>query len=80
MGKMSREEYEVMREKYQISKTYEEMKEENRGIDHPDTLSNAEATVLFIVVMIGGSIFKDRIFIWIPAIIMYFKHITRHMV
>ena len=49
MGKMSREEYEVMREKYQISKTYEEMKEENKGIDHPDTLSNAEATVLFIV-------------------------------
>ena len=58
--------------------TKEELHEMNRGYDHPDTLTNFEATVLYLVVMFGGSIFNDRWLIWITATILWFNHITRH--
>ena len=75
MGKISREEYEKAREKYGLIKTYEEMKEETKNYRHPDALNNFEATVLYIVVMIGGSIFVDRLWIWVIATVIYLKHI-----
>lgn len=46
--------------------------------DHPDSLENDEATVLWIFVMLGGSIFRDRIGIWIIATIIWWRYITRH--
>lgn len=46
--------------------------------DHPNSLENDEATVLWIVVMAVGSIFVDRIWIWIVATFMWYRYITRH--
>ena len=46
--------------------------------DHPNTMENSTATVLYFVVMAVGAIFNDRWLIWIVATIMYLKFITRH--
>ena len=46
--------------------------------DHPNTMENSTATVLWIVVMLVGSIFKGNWVIWIVATIIWFKFITRH--
>lgn len=79
MGRISREEYEKARIKYNMPMTYEEMVEKNRGYDSPDSLNNFEATVIYLVVMVIGAIFNDRIGIWIIATVIYFMHMTRHM-
>ena len=42
------------------------------------TIDNDSATLLYILVMLGGTIFNDRLLIWIGATIVYFLHITRH--
>lgn len=46
--------------------------------DHPNTMENSTATILWIVVMIVGSIFKDRWMLWIVATVIWAKFITRH--
>jgi hypothetical protein len=46
--------------------------------DHPNTLENGTATLLYIVVMLVGAIFHDRIGIWVITSIIYFNFITRH--
>ena len=46
--------------------------------DHPNTMENSTATILWIVVMIVGSIFKGNFAIWIIATIIWWKFITRH--
>ncbi|MBR5508213.1 MAG: hypothetical protein IKV88_09210 [Clostridia bacterium] len=75
--KTSKEEYDKAREKYKLTKTYEEMKEETKNYSHPDALNNFEATVIYIIVMIGSSIFSERILIWIVASFIYFNYIRR---
>lgn len=42
------------------------------------TLTNFEATILWLIVMVVGAIFHDRIYIWVVATIIWFNHITRH--
>ena len=46
--------------------------------DHPNTMENSTATILWIVVMLVGSIFNDRWIIWIVATIIWLKFITRY--
>ena len=46
--------------------------------DHPNTMENSTATILWLAVMIGGAIFKDNWMIWIAATAIWFKFITRH--
>ena len=46
--------------------------------DHPNTMENSTATILWIVVMIVGSIFKGNWMIWIIATVIWFRFITRH--
>ena len=46
--------------------------------DHPNTMEDSTATLLYIIVMTGGTIFKARWLIWIVTTIIYFKFITRH--
>ncbi len=75
--KISKQDYDEMREKYKMPLTYEEMKEKNKGCRHPDALNNFEATVIYLVVMIGGSIFTERLLIWIVASIIYFNYIDK---
>lgn len=46
--------------------------------DHPNTMESGSAIILYIITMVGGSIFNDRWIIWILATIIFFKFITRH--
>lgn len=46
--------------------------------DHPDTMEDSTATILYIVVMLGALIFTDRVLIWIAATIIYFCFRNRH--
>jgi hypothetical protein len=46
--------------------------------DHPNTMENGQATIFYILVMLGGLIFNDRWLIWAVATIIYLKFITRH--
>ena len=47
-------------------------------IDNIYTLNNDVATVLYVIVMLVGTIFVDRIIIWIAATIIWRKHMDRH--
>ena len=46
--------------------------------DSPYTMENSTATFLYIVVMVVGTLFKDRWLIYIVATIIYLSFITRH--
>ena len=46
--------------------------------DHPNTMENGPATILYIFTMIGGAIFNDRWLIWIIATIIFIRFINRH--
>lgn len=48
--------------------------------DHPNSLENDEATILWIVVMAIATIFKGNWIIWIIATIIWRKYITRHKI
>ena len=47
--------------------------------DHPNTLENGSATILYIIIMLAGSIFNDRMLIWVTATFIWLKFITRHI-
>ena len=51
---------------------------EKETFDHPNTMENSTATVLWVVIMVVGSIFKDNWLIWIFATFIWFRFITRH--
>lgn len=56
-------------------------KEEIYGdCDHPNTMENAEATILYIIIMLVGAIFYDRLLIWIVATGIWLCHIFRHQI
>lgn len=46
--------------------------------DSPYAMENSTATFLYIVVMIVGTLFYDRILIYVAATIIWWKYITRH--
>ena len=46
--------------------------------DHPNSLENNEATILWLGVMIVATIFKGNWAIWIIATIIWRRYITRH--
>lgn len=46
--------------------------------DSPYTMEDSTATVLWIVVMVVGSIFKGNWIIWIISTVIWFKFITRY--
>ena len=45
--------------------------------DHPNTIDNGTATIWYIIVMVIGAVFNDRLLIWIIATIIWWKHINR---
>ena len=59
-------------------KPFDESQIPKKYCDHPNTMENSTATVLWIVVMLVGSIFKGNWAIWIVATIIWLKFITRH--
>ena len=46
--------------------------------EHPGSLENDEATVLYIIAMVISSIFTDRVGFWILWTIIWFNYINRH--
>jgi hypothetical protein len=46
--------------------------------DHPNTMENGPAIMLYIFTMVGGAIFNDRWLIWIIATILFIRFMTRH--
>ncbi len=51
-----------------------------KNCDHPNSLENDEATLIWIVVMMVGAIFKGNWVIWIVSTIIWRKYITRHKI
>ena len=51
-----------------------------KNYDHPNSLENDEATILWIVVMAVATIFKGNWVIWIVATIIWRRHINRHKI
>ena len=48
--------------------------------DIPGAMDDGIALVLYIVVMVVGSIFYDRLGIWIVATILYLRHMFRRQI
>ena len=46
--------------------------------ESPYTMENGTATFLYIIVMLIGTIFNARVFIWGAATIIYVNFINRH--
>lgn len=46
--------------------------------DHPNTMEDNTATIVWIVVMIVGSIFKGNWVIWIIATVIWWRFISRY--
>lgn len=59
-------------------KPFDESQVPQKYCDHPNTMENSTATVLWIIVMLVGSIFKCNWAIWIIATVIWAKFITRH--
>lgn len=51
-----------------------------KNCDHPNSLENDEATILWIVVMAIATIFKGNWVIWIIATIIWRRYINRHKI
>lgn len=51
-----------------------------QNYDHPNSLENTEATIIWIVVMAVATIFKGNWIIWIIATIIWLRYITRHKI
>jgi hypothetical protein len=45
--------------------------------DKPDTMDNGTATLWYIIIMIIGAVFNDRLLIWIFATVIWWRHINR---
>ena len=58
----------------------ETFEEQIKRYDHPNSLENEEATIIWIVVMVIATIFKGNWIIWIVATIIWRKYITRHKI
>ena len=46
--------------------------------DSPDTMENGMATILYIIIMLVGAIFKDCWLIWIMATVIFVGFLNRH--
>ena len=46
--------------------------------DHPNTMEDSTATLLWVASLALGIIFDARLIIWIICTVVWFKFITRH--
>ena len=70
-------ERDIKREQEKIAKN-DDIKDFFKNCDHPDSLENDEATILWVVVMAVATIFRINWLIWIIATIIWRRYITRH--
>lgn len=59
-------------------KPFDESSIPPKQCDHPNTMENSTATVLWIIVMIVGALFRGRLLVWIVATLVWLSFITRH--
>lgn len=52
--------------------------DEKQYYDKPGTMENTTAIVLYIIAMVVGSIFKDRIFVYLGATFLLILFLCRH--
>lgn len=45
--------------------------------DKPGIIDNAAATIWYIIIMLIGAVFNDRLVIWITATVIWWNHINR---
>lgn len=62
----------------EITETNNEKDNFHGDCDSPYAMENSTATILYILAMIIGTLFKDRWLIYITATCIYVKFITRH--
>ena len=73
------EKWDEMDKKKQVQRQ-EVQKNPFENCDHPNSLENDEATIIWIVVMAVATIFKGNWIIWIIATIIWRRYITRHKI
>ena len=56
----------------------ERQEERTRNSDHPDAIEGGTALFFYLIAMVGGIIFVDRILIWGAATIIYICYLNRH--
>ena len=69
--------------KPQITQDEKDLEERRKAYvehDHPSTIENGTATILYIIVMVIGAIFKGRLLIWVMASFIYFRFINRRKI
>ena len=76
------ERWDTMR-RQELSKMGIQIQESNKqdihgDCDHVNTLENGSAIIIYILVMIFGSIFNSRWLIWIVATLVFSNFISRH--
>jgi hypothetical protein len=76
---------EQMRQKDAATNRQEAVAQQNsenpfENYDHPNSLENSEATIIWIIVMAIATIFKGNWIIWIIATIIWLRYITRHKI
>ena len=77
--KAERDEMERMKElKEKGEEPFDSSKFPEKRCDHPSTMENSTATVMWIVAMIVGAIFKGKLIIWMIATAVWLKFITRY--
>jgi hypothetical protein len=70
----------VEREQEKTSQRQKNSENPFKNCDHPNSLENDEATIIWVIVMVIGTIFKGNWIIWIVATIIWRKYITRHKI
>ena len=45
--------------------------------EHPSTIDNGTATLWYIIIMVVGAVFNDRLMIWVMATVIWWRHINR---
>ena len=48
--------------------------------DSPGTMDNVVATIWYIIIMLIGAVFNDRLLIWVIATIVWWRHINRKVI
>lgn len=72
--------YKPIAQQTSIKTDEEKMKEAYINHDHTDTMENGSATFLYIITMMVGAIFIDRLLIWGMASFIYFRFINRRAI
>lgn len=52
-------------------------KKQKEVYDHPDSISRIAGIIIYIATMIGGSIFNDRVLVWIAATVIFIGWIIK---